>query len=166
MGSTDAVVVVASQGEATPAAQAQQVGGYCRDTDVHASGFNTNQYARWEHCFEVPATSRDRETRPLEGGKAAARESSGEGENRPEDGRAEEQALQIAFKTTPPTRSCAHTRTDARPAGVESSSRTCAAASSSDNYFEEVLKGQAQQAEFLKQMWIQQTQMQQALQQL
>ena len=57
-----------------------------------------------------PAASRDRETRLLEGGKAAARESSGGGGHRLEDGRAEEQGLQSAARTTLPTSTCAHAR--------------------------------------------------------
>ena len=42
---------------------------------------------------------------------------------------------------------------------------TVAASSSTNDHLEEVLKGQAQQAEFLQHMWVQQSQMQQALQQ-
>ena len=50
-------------------------------------------------------------------------------------------------------------RTEAGP------SRTAAVSSSTNDHLEEVLKGQAQQAEFLQHMWVQQSQMQQALQQ-
>ena len=51
--------------------------------------------------------------------------------------------------------------------GVGSAPRTptVAASSSTNDHLEEVLKGQAQQAEFLQHMWVQQSQMQQALQQ-
>ena len=41
--------------------------------------------------------------------------------------------------------------------------RAAAACSSSNDHLEEVLKGQAQQSEFLQHIWMQQTQMQQAL---
>ena len=51
--------------------------------------------------------------------------------------------------------------------GVGSTSRapTAAVSSSTNDHLEEVLKGQAQQAEFLQHIWMQQSQMQQALQQ-
>ena len=49
--------------------------------------------------------------------------------------------------------------------GPTSRTPTVAASSSTNNHLEEVLKGQAQQAEFLQHMWVQQLQMQQALQQ-
>ena len=87
MGSNDTVAVVASRGGATAADQAQKI-------DLHASGLSTTEGSQSirqvRKLFEVPATSRDRETQLLEGGKVAARDGSGEGGNRPEDGRAEE----------------------------------------------------------------------------
>ena len=50
--------------------------------------------------------------------------------------------------------------------GVGSTSRApTAAVSSTNDHLEEVLKGQAQQAEFLQHIWMQQSQMQHALQQ-
>ena len=49
--------------------------------------------------------------------------------------------------------------------GPTSRTPTVAASSSTNSHLEEVLKGQAQQAKFLQHMWVQQSQMQQALQQ-
>ena len=49
--------------------------------------------------------------------------------------------------------------------GPTSRTPTVAASSSTNDHLEEVLKEQAQQAEFLQHMWVQQSQMQQALQQ-
>ena len=52
-------------------------------TCTHPSGFSTEvsqSLRQVGKLFAVPAASRDRETRLLEGGKAAARESPGEGE--------------------------------------------------------------------------------------
>ena len=49
--------------------------------------------------------------------------------------------------------------------GPTSRTPTVAASSSTNDHLEEVVKGQAQQAEFLQHMWVQQSQMQQALQQ-
>ena len=49
--------------------------------------------------------------------------------------------------------------------GPASRTPTVAASSSTNDHLEEVLKGQAQQAEFLQHMWVQQSQMLQALQQ-
>ena len=108
--------------------------------------------------FEVPAASHDRETRLLEGGKGAARESSGELGKPLEDGRAEEQGLQTADKTTPPTCAWAHAlgqmndQASKLDPGVESPIRTGAAAEQrlqqALTNHHDVLKG-PQQAEFL-----------------
>ena len=49
--------------------------------------------------------------------------------------------------------------------GPASRAPIVAASSSTNDHLEEVLKGQAQQAKFLQHMWVQQSQMQQALQQ-
>ena len=125
MGSDDTVAVVPSRG-ATPADQAQQVGGRCRDVDLHASALSTTEGSQSirqvRKLFEVPPASCDRERRLLEGGKVSSREGS-EGGNRPENGRAEEQGHQSAAKTTPPTGTCAHARTDERP-GEQARSRS------------------------------------------
>ena len=55
-------------------------------------------------------------------------------------------------------------KTESGP-GPASRTPTVAASSSTNDHLEEVLKGQAQQAEFLQHMWVQQSHMQQALQQ-
>ena len=55
-------------------------------------------------------------------------------------------------------------KTESGP-GPASRTPTIAASSSTNDHLEEVLKGHAQQAEFLQHMWVQQPQMQQALQQ-
>ena len=49
--------------------------------------------------------------------------------------------------------------------GPASRTPTAAASSSTNDHLKEVLKGQSQQAEFLQHIWVQQSQMQQALQQ-
>ena len=124
MGSDDTVAVVPSRG-ATPADQAQQVGGRCRETYTHplsARQKGANQYARCENslkCHQRLVT----ETRLLEGGKVSSREGSEEGGNRPENGRAEEQGHQSAAKTTPPNGTCAHARKYKRP-GEQARSRS------------------------------------------
>ena len=55
-------------------------------------------------------------------------------------------------------------KTESGP-GHASRTPTVPVSSSTNDHLEEVLKGQAQQAEFLQHMWVQQSQMQQALQQ-
>ena len=113
---------------------------------------------------EMSAKTLDGEARLLEGGEGSTRESFGEGGNGQKDGGTEEQSFPIRSKTASATSPSSHSRTDERP-GPASRTPTVAASSSINDHLEEVLKGQAQQAEFLQHMWVQQSQMQQALQQ-
>ena len=94
----------------------QLVSGCCRDTNVHASRFQ----AKHRQLFEVPAALLTEKRDYWKEG--AARESSGEGGNRPEDGTAEDQGLQ-SVQTIPLTGACAHARTDERP-GEQARSRS------------------------------------------
>ena len=135
MGSDDTVAVVASRG-ATPADQAQQVGGRCRDVDLHASALSTTEGSQSirlvRKLFEVPSASCDRETRLLEGGKVPAREGSEEGTAR----RMEEQKNK-AIRAPPrrhrplaraPTLEQMNDQASKLDPGAESPSRTCASA--------------------------------------
>ena len=84
-----------------------------------------------------------------------------------EMGRRMEEQKNRAFRSVPTRlrpRARVPNQNESGPAWT-SRSPTAAASSSTNDHLEEVLKGQAQQAEFLQHMWVQQSQMQQALQQ-
>ena len=165
VGSTDIVAVVATRGGTARPGQIQQDGGYCRSTDELASRLSATEGS--ESTRQVGELPADGEARLLEGGELAARESPG-GRRKPPG--AEEQGFQGRAKTAPPTGTSPrpNRRTTRRASSIQESDpppRARPAAASSNGHLEEVLKGQAQQAEFLQHIWMQQTQMQQALQQ-
>ena len=126
----------------------------------------------------MSAKTLDREARLLEGGEDSTRESSMEEE---EMARRMEEQKNRAFRSAPrrprprarvPTleqmndqlRNDQPNKTESG-AGPASRTPTVAASSSTNDHLEEVFKGQAQQAEFLQHMWVQQSQIEQALQQ-
>ena len=132
-----------------------------------------NQYARWEICTKCQQrlSTEERDYWILRE-KALEKE---------EMARGMEEQKNRAFRSAPrPPRPRARVPTleqmndqlrndqpNKTNSGLGSASRapTVAVSSSTNDHLEEVLKGQAQQAEFLQHMWVQQSQMQQALQQ-
>ena len=159
--------MVASRG-ATPADQAQQVGGRCRDVDythpLSARQKGANQCARCENCLQchqrLVTEKRDywKEARFLPE-KALKKE---------ETARRMEEQKNKAIRAPPrrhrsperaPTLEQMNDLTRKLDPGAESTSRTCASAARGS------AKGLSPQAEFFQHMWTQQTQMPQALQQ-
>ena len=98
MGSTDIAAVVPTRGGVARASQIWHDGGCDRILEVLAPGLSTTEggetIRQVGKLLETPAKTHDGEARLPEGGKDPARESSGEGGNGQEDGRAEEQGLQ------------------------------------------------------------------------
>ena len=136
-----------------------------------------NQYARWENCTKCQQRL-STEKRDYWKEAKVPREKASEKE---EMARRMEEQKNRAFRSAPrrprprarvPTleqmndqlRNDQPNKTESGP-GPASRTPTVAASSSTNDHLEEVLKGQAQQAEFLQHMWVQQSQMQQALQQ-
>ena len=166
-----------SQREITGASgQFWQDGRHDRTFNVLAPHLSTTEgsesLCQMGKLHEMSAKTLDGEARLLEGGEGSTRESFGEGGNGQKN---------RAFRSAPrrprprarvPTleqmndqlRNDQPNKTESGP-GPASRTPTVTASSSTNDHLEEVLKGQAQQAEFLQHMWMQQSQMQQALQQ-
>ena len=181
MGSTDTTAVVTTRRGLARASQVWQDGRHDRTFNVLAPHLSTtkgaNQYARWENCTKcqqrLSTEKRDywKEAKVVRV-KALEKE---------EMARRMEEQKNRAFRSAPrrprprarvPTleqmndqlRNDQPNKNESGP-GPAPRTPTVAASSSTNDHLEEVLKGQAQQALFLQHMWVQQSQMQQALQQ-
>ena len=177
MGSTDVTAVVTTRGGLARASQVWQDGRYDRTFNVLALHLSTTEgcesTCQVGKLHEVSAKTLDVEARLLEGGEKAL--------EKEEMARRMEEQKNRAFRSAPrrprprarvPTleqmneqlRKDQPNKTESGP-GPASRAPTVAASSTTNDHLEEVLKGQAQQAEFLQHMWVHQSQMQQALQQ-
>ena len=177
MGSTDITVVVTTRGRVARPSQVWQDGRYDRPFNVLAPYLSTTEgsesICQVGKLHEMPAKTPDGEARLLEGGEDPTRESSGEGvdgqkngraEDLPQDGLGHEPRFRLCQQMNDQSRNDQPSKTESGP-GPASRAPSAAASSSTNDHLVEVLNGKAQQAEFLQHMWVQQSQMQQALQQ-
>ena len=148
MGSTDTTAVVTTRrGLALRVKSGKKVGTIEPSTCSHPTSARqkgANQYARWENCTKEEHKNRAFRSAP----------------RRPRP-RARVPTLE---QMNDQLRNDQPNKTESGP-GPASRTPTVAASSSTNDHLEDVLKGQAQQAEFLQHLWVQQSQMQQALQQ-
>ena len=179
MGSTDTTAVVTTRRGLARASQVWKDGRHDRTfnvlTPTSARQKGANQHARWENCTKCQQRL-STEKRDYWKEAKVLREKALEKE---EMARRMEEQKNRAFRSAPrrpqprarvPTleqmndqlRNDQPNKNESGP-GPASRTPTVAASSSTNDHLEEVLKGQAQQAEFLQHMWVQQSQMQQAL---
>ena len=181
MGSNDTAAVVTARRGLARASQVWQDGRHDRTFNVLAPHLSATERSestcQMGKLHEMPVTTLEGKARLLEGGEGSTRESLRGGGNGQKDGGTEEQSFPIRSKTTSATSPSSHSRTDERSAEKRSTepervsiwTDTTNSHGSRGQQHQQPprgsAQGQAQQAEFLQHMWVQQSQMQQVLQQ-